>query len=103
MLDFEIAHVNFFRGLPEAEARRFYAKTTPEPFDTFSEPAHTRVTDLDIPVRYIGFTRDAAVTPERAAGFARKAGVAIEMMDSAHDAMLSDPAELAERLIAGLP
>lgn len=102
-LDWEIARVNFFRGLSDAEAREFYEKLTPQPIDVYVEPARVCVRDLGIPVRYLGFTRDAAITPERAAGFARKAGVSIEMMESAHGAMLTHPLELAEQLIAGLP
>ena len=103
LLDYEIARVKFFRGLSDAEARECYEKTTPQPFDVFAEPARIRVSDLEIPVRYLGFTQDAAIPRERALGFARKAGVPIEMMESAHGAMLSDPKELADRLIAGLP
>ena len=102
-LDYEIARVNFFRGLSDAEAREFFGKLTPQPIDVYAEPARTRVRDLGIPVRYLGFTRDAAIPPDRAAEFARKAAVEIEMMASAHAAMLSHPRELAERLIAGLP
>ena len=102
-LDWEVARVNFFRGLSDAEAREFYEKLTPQPIDVYVEPARVCVRDLGTPVRYLGFTRDAAITPERAAGFARKAGVSIEMMESAHGAMLTHPLELAEQLIAGLP
>ena len=102
-LDYEVARVRFFGGLSDPEARAFYEKTTPQPIAVYQAPARTRVRDLDIPLRYFGFTQDEAVRPERALQFASKAGIPIETIESAHDAMLSQPQELAERLIAGLP
>ena len=101
-LNYEVARVNFFLALSDAEAREFYQQLSPQPIDVFVERARTRVPDLGIPIRYLGFANDAAITPGRALEFARKAGVSIEMMECAHDAMLSDPGELAERLVAGL-
>ena len=49
--------------LSDAEAREFYEKLTPQPIDVYVEPARVCVRDLGIPVRYLGFTRDAAITP----------------------------------------
>lgn len=101
--EYEVARDRFFGSLPDAEARAFYEKTTPQPIAVYEAPGRTRVRELDIPSRYVRFSHDQAVSPERALQFASEAGIRVETMESDHDAMLSHPQELAERLIAGLP
>ena len=58
----------------------------------------TRFYALALPRTYIRCLKDAAVTPERALAYAERLGVKPIDLDSAHDAMLSDPEPLARIL-----
>lgn len=79
------------------------ASLTPQAVRPFVEPAPLpRFWSLDTPRTYIRCLRDAAVTPERAAMFAARLGVAPVDLDTAHDPMLSAPDELA-RILDRIP
>lgn len=89
------------RGRPETAAA--LASLTPQALRAFVEPAPLpRFWSLDIPRTYVRCLRDAAVTPERAAVFAARLGVAPVDLDAAHDPMLSAPDDLA-RLLDRVP
>jgi pimeloyl-ACP methyl ester carboxylesterase len=100
--NYDNARSRFFKGLPEAEARALYDKLTPQPIDLYVQRASTGVGDLVIPIRYIAFEQDSAITPDRIEHFARIAGGSFETMDAPHGAMLTHPGALADRLIEGI-
>jgi pimeloyl-ACP methyl ester carboxylesterase len=85
------------------EAGAALAALTPQALRPFVEPAPLpRFWSLGIPRTYIRCLRDAAITPDRAAMFAARLGVAPVDLDAAHDPMLSAPEPLA-RILARIP
>jgi len=72
---------------------------TPQPFAPCAERVdYRRFFAMRVPCTYIRCLRDAAVTPDRAARYAARLGVAPIDMDCAHGPMLSAPGELAKIL-----
>jgi len=72
---------------------------TPQPFAPCAERVdYRRFFAMRVPCTYIRCLRDAAVTPDRAARYAARLGVAPIDMDCAHGPMLSAPDALAKIL-----
>ncbi|HUG35499.1 MAG TPA: alpha/beta fold hydrolase [Candidatus Limnocylindrales bacterium] len=97
----ETAWARWMADLPRdsPEAGRALALLTPQALRPFIEKVDMRgFYALRVPRSYIRCMRDAAVTPDRAAGYAARLGVTPIDIRTAHDPMLSDPDGLAERL-----
>jgi pimeloyl-ACP methyl ester carboxylesterase len=76
-------------------------RLTPEPFAPFPERvSYERFFAMRVPCTYVRCLRDAAVTPDRAAEYARRLGVSPLDIDCAHGPMLSAPDALAKILEA---
>jgi len=85
--------------LGDARVRDTLPQLTPQPLRPLTERVDMRAFHaLRLPCTYIRCLRDAAVTPTRAAEYARRLGVTPIDLDSAHNPMLSAVDELADIL-----
>ena len=97
----ETAWARWMNDLPRGHpaVQEALARLTPQPLRPWAERVDlTRFYALALPRTYIRCLKDAAVTPERALAYAERLGVKPIDLDSAHDAMLSDPEPLARIL-----
>ncbi|MGH7391977.1 MAG: alpha/beta fold hydrolase, partial [Candidatus Rokuibacteriota bacterium] len=75
------------------------ARLTPQPAAPWEEHVdYSRFYATNVPCTYVRCLGDAAVTPERAAQYAARLGVAPIDLDTAHGPMLSAPDELVRIL-----
>jgi len=97
-LPFEVAYHNFFQDLSQHEARDYYDKMTPQPFNIYLEQQTVSPKDIKCKKDYIICTKDMALPMENTMVFGVKANAALHMLDSSHDAMLTKTKFLAKML-----
>jgi len=88
--------------MPPGDARVVDAlgRLTPQPLTPWLELVDSRgFYAMRVPCTYIRCLRDEAVTPARAAEYARRLGVSPIDMDCAHNPMMSAPDALARILV----
>ena len=98
---FAEAHARFFNDLSEAEARRWYARLTPQPLAPYLQAATVAASEAHPRRRFIVCCRDQSFARPQALSMARRLGGSLDEIDSDHDAMLSHPRALAELLLSG--
>jgi pimeloyl-ACP methyl ester carboxylesterase len=97
----EVAWARWMGDMPRSDPRVSSAISllTPQAIRPFVETVDLRVFyGMRVPRTYIRCLQDKAVVPERAAECAARLGVTPVDMDCAHNAMLSQPDELARIL-----
>ena len=97
----EMAWTRWMGDMPRSDPRvsRAISLLTPQSLRPFVEPVDLRVFyGMRVPTTYIRCLEDKAIVPARAAECAGRLGVAPVDMNCAHDAMLSQPDELAQIL-----
>ena len=97
----EIAWARWMGDMPQGDPRvsRAISLLTPQAVRPFVEPVDLRVFyGMRVPRTYIRCLEDKAVVPAKAAECAARLGVTAVDMDCAHNAMLSQPDELARIL-----
>ena len=102
MLDYQTARQRFFSDLSDDEARAAYAKLTPQPFAPYVEPARYGARSIGSISRYILCRNDHNLPDDVCRSFAEKLGGVVQEIDTGHDAMLSQPTELAALLAEGI-
>ena len=98
LIDYEVARHIFFSDLPESAARRHYQQLTPQPLTIYLERAEIAPAAIACPKRYIVCRDDQALSYEACLGFGERLGGPIVQIASGHDAMLSEPEDLAQLL-----
>ncbi len=99
-LDYEACRRLYFATLSEDEARRAFARLTPQPFAVFTDAVEVGVESIPCHRRYLAGVQDLVIPAERSQLFAERLGVPMETVDTGHDAMLTAPEALA-RMLAG--
>ena len=97
----EMAWARWMGDMPRSDPRvsRAISLLTPQPLRPFVEPVDLRVFyAMRVPTTYIRCLEDKAIVPARAAECAGRLGVTPVDMNCAHNAMLSQPDELARIL-----
>ena len=97
----EMAWARWMGDMPRSDPRvsRAISLLTPQSLRPFVESVDLRVFyGMRVPTTYIRCLEDRAIVPARAAECAGRLGVAPVDMNCAHDAMLSQPDELAQIL-----
>ncbi len=97
----EMAWARWMGDMPRSDPRvsRAISLLTPQSLRPFVEPVDLRVFyGMRVPTTYIRCLEDKAIVPARAAECAGRLGVTPVDMNCAHDAMLSQPDELAQIL-----
>jgi pimeloyl-ACP methyl ester carboxylesterase len=97
----EMAWARWMGDMPRSDPRvsRAISLLTPQPLRPFVEPVDLRVFyGMRVPTTYIRCLEDKAIVPARAAECAGRLGVTPVDMNCAHNAMLSQPDELARIL-----
>ena len=97
----EMAWARWMGDMPRSDPRvsRAISLLTPQPLRPFVEPVDLGVFyGMRVPTTYIRCLEDKAIVPARAAECAGRLGVTPVDMNCAHDAMLSQPDELARIL-----
>ena len=98
-----IEWARWMQDMPPGDPRvvETLAQLTPQPFAPWAERIdYSRFYAMRVPCTYIRCLKDQAVTPARAALYARRLGVTPIDMDCAHNPMLSAPDALAKILEA---
>ena len=97
----EMAWARWMGDMPRSDPRvsRAISLLTPQSLRPFVEPVDLRVFyGMRVPTTYIRCLEDKAIAPARAAECAGRLGVTPVDMNCAHNAMLSQPDELAQIL-----
>jgi len=97
----EMAWARWMGDMPRSDPRvsRAISLLTPQSLRPFVEPVDLRVFyGMRVPTTYIRCLEDKAIVPARAAECAGRLGVTPVDMNCAHNAMLSQPDELAQIL-----
>jgi pimeloyl-ACP methyl ester carboxylesterase len=97
----EMAWARWMGDMPRSDPRvsRAISLLTPQSLRPFVEPVDLRVFyGMRVPTTYIRCLEDKAIVPAKAAECAGRLGVTPVDMNCAHDAMLSQPDELAQIL-----
>ena|SRR5438034_8747146 len=97
----EMAWARWMGDMPRSDPRvsRALSLLTPQALRPFVEPVELRVFyGMRVPCTYIRCLEDKAIVPARAAECAGRLGVTPVDMNCAHNAMLSQPDELAQIL-----
>ena len=88
-----------FGVLNAQQAAWLQPRLTPHPLSTMLSPLPIRgVPGNGLPARYIACTRPIYHSPESVFDWADRSGWPVEEIEAAHDAMVTDPAALAEML-----
>jgi len=97
----EMAWARFMNDLPRhhPQVQAALARLTPQPIHPWLERVDLkRFYAMQVPRTYIRCLKDVAVPPDRALVYARRLGVKPIDLDTAHDAMLSQPEAVARIL-----
>ena len=94
---YEMARAIFFSDLNDQQSRWAYRQLTPQPFQVYLDPVPQ--TDIEIPIRYLACTEDRCLPRRLCEDSASRLGVEMELIDSGHDVMLSQPESLAQELL----
>lgn len=101
LIDADKARSLFFSDLADKEAEVFYSKLTPQPFGVHLDRSQKALMLPRDRVRYILCTADKSLPFDLCQQCAQKLGVEAELIEAGHDVMISQPAKLAQLLIAG--
>ncbi|MBB1125392.1 alpha/beta fold hydrolase [Thiospirillum jenense] len=98
-INFATAQAQFFNDLSAAAARRWFRKLTPAPTAPYLVPTEFAASRLQLPRDYLLATADRHLLPAQAQRCAAQLGCQPRLLTGAgHDAMLSQPRQLAAAL-----
>lgn len=92
------ARAAFCNDMDEEQAQWTLAHMGAEAPGVLSEPVDLRGLRAGVPLTWVKLLRDAIVPPDRQERFAHRIGAELVELDAGHMAMISRPAQLAQRL-----